>query len=75
MRAAPGKPIEAAYSTRPATVRAGAGAFYTRGVGFVACVCTFARAASGHPQALGPAQEPVLRGAIWSQGTPDGLSL
>ena len=38
-------------------------------------VCTFARAASGHPQALGPAQEPVLRGAIWPQGTPGGLSL
>ena len=38
MRAGPGKPIEAAYSRRPATVRAGAGAFCTRGVGFVAIV-------------------------------------
>ena len=42
MRAEPGKPIEAAYSRRPATVRAGAGAFCTRGVGFVA-LCAYSR--------------------------------
>ena len=41
MRAEPGKPIEAAYSRRPATIRAGAGAFCTRGVGFVALMCIF----------------------------------
>ena len=48
MRPAPGKPIEAGYSRRPAMVQAGARAFCTRGVGFGChCECTFARAASG----------------------------
>ena len=41
MRPGPGKPIEAAYSRRPATVQAGADAFCTRGVGFAAIVCIF----------------------------------
>ena len=61
MRPGPGKPIEAAYSRRPATVRAGAGAFCTRGVGFV---CAHSRALPlGISQALGPARKgkgPVL---------------
>ena len=38
MRPAPGKPIEAGYSRRPAMVQAGADAFCTRGVGFAAIV-------------------------------------
>ena len=62
MRPAPGKPIEAGYSRRPAMVQAGADAFCTRGVGFAAIVCIFSllRTSARKPSAPRKSPPPMM---------------